>query len=315
MAKMIIHLADGAQLEASEDACRALDRSGCVHHDADGNWVALADDLKLVAPPSPEAQLLAKTKTADYFEPDMAPEVLALRVNDFWGLLRSRAKEIAPDFPFGERPTAWDLLWAIMSSALGTADANRDLHKLLNEFSLAKAVEAQPPQLADGFYWGRSPGGTHWTLFLVEGRHVSRFSETNGWQVVLGPLPELRGPILDPAQLAARVLSHGEELFKSRYGEQPLEPKDESWVRLSTYQFRKLEDGEQLILVFSHGVGHVRGDVTPRRLIESADAAFQADDTGFVQCIKYRNHRALRAIHAACRFVLSKVEGAATADV
>lgn len=51
---------------------------------------------------------------------------------DFFNLLKERAKELVPDYPFGERENdAFEQLWALTSSLEGTGKACDDLHETI----------------------------------------------------------------------------------------------------------------------------------------------------------------------------------------
>lgn len=45
--------------------------------------------------------------------------------------LLKTAKELCPDYPFGESPTQGDCLWAISSAMKGTLSANADCHRFI----------------------------------------------------------------------------------------------------------------------------------------------------------------------------------------
>lgn len=54
------------------------------------------------------------------------------RLGAFLGLLRERAKELCPDYPFQDSDDAFTYLWALTASLTGTVSACEDLHKIIS---------------------------------------------------------------------------------------------------------------------------------------------------------------------------------------
>lgn len=72
-------------------------------------------------------------------------------LDDFFKQLKNNAKELCPDFPNVETCDPWDDLWAIKSYALGTDQANIDLHELIDVLRIkAELTKEQVINLQSG---------------------------------------------------------------------------------------------------------------------------------------------------------------------
>mgnify|MGYP000264016539 CR=1 FL=1 len=223
---VVVCVSGGARLRVTQSVLKALLESGAVYTDADENYCA-TNAIAVIGKPGEEETLLQKTKTADFFEPHLSSDVLAVRVNDFWDLLNSRARELAGDYPFGEKPTAWDLLHAITASLEGTDSACEFWRQIAQGLSYLENVD--PWKAEPGLYWGRDRGHSYHLFIRTSDGQLYRLLDGLYWEPYTQTADAglyFRGPLRHPGRIAKWVKEESDKHLGVKPTEEVIDGED-----------------------------------------------------------------------------------------